>query len=93
MKIEVHSRMNKKPQAGYQSARMIGETLRIAPHAENLPGRPKKKTQKDQPAKAADRARFGKCLCVIVMTMIYDEAIINRFVKWKDFLERTQARS
>src|SRR5579864_6041036 len=93
MKIEVHTRMHEKPQASNQGAGMIGKASRIDPHAENLPGCPKKKTQKNQPAKAAGRARSGKCFCVIVMAMIYDKAIINRFVKWKDFLEGTQARS
>ena len=88
MKIEVHSRMHQKPQAGNQGARMIGEDSRIASDVENFPGRPKKKNQKDKSAKAADRARFGQCFRVIVMAVIYDQPVIIPFRK----AERLPAR-
>ena len=93
MKIEVHARVDQKAEASDQSARMIGEASRIALRAENLPGSPKKKNQKSQPAKAADHARFGKGFRVIIVRVIYDEAVIGRFVKRKDFLQGAQARS
>jgi len=93
MKIEVHSRMNEQPQAGNQGARMIGKAPRIALYVEDLPSHPKKRDQKDKAAKPADRARFGKSLCVIIVTVVYDETIVGRFVKWEDFLQSAQARS
>src|SRR5579863_3976411 len=93
MKIEVHSGMHEKPQAGNQRARMIGKVPRIAFYVENFPCRPKKQDQEDKAAKAADRARFGQGLRIIVMAVIYDETIIGRFVEWKDFLQGAQACS
>ena len=93
MKIEVHPRMHEQPQAGDQGPRVIGKVSRIAFHIQNFPGHPKKDDQKNEPAKAADRACFGKSLGVIVMAVIYDEAVIIRFVERKDFLQGAQTRS
>src|ERR1700722_1177687 len=93
MKIEVHSCVHEKPQAGNQGAHMIGKASRIAFYAENLPSHPKKEDQKDKPAKTAENARFGEGLYVIIMTVIHDEAIIRRFVERKDFLQGSQSGS
>src|ERR1035437_55160 len=72
---------------------MVGEVYRLSIRDKSLPGSPKQQDQKCQSAQPADHACFCQDLCVIIMAVIYHEAVIYGLIERKHFLQRTQSSS
>src|SRR5271169_3375177 len=72
---------------------MIGEVPCILIDDQNFPARPKKQNQESKPTQSANGTRLRESLCVIVVTMIDDQAVVHGFVKRKNLLKGAQSGS
>ena len=68
-------------------------SLLLVRTTKNFPADPKQQNQECKPAQPAEGACLRESLGVIIMAMIYDEAIVNGFVTGKHFLKSAQAGS
>src|SRR5579871_3682417 len=83
--------MHQKSQTGCKRSSMVGKSARFTFGVQNLPRHPEQQHHNHQAADSAKRARLRERLGVIVVAMIYDQAVIKRFVARKKFLQRSKS--
>ena len=90
MEIKIHETMDQQSATGCERTNMESEIQGASRLEYPKPGFSKQEYQKQQSAEAPDHARFRQGFYVIVMGMINNLPVIQRFISRKYFLQSAE---
>src|SRR6266446_3855988 len=92
MQVEINQAMDEEAGASHQAREMQSSDKGVVQLTQSPQGFSEQNTQKPSTTESSENSGFGEGLQVVVVCVIDDSPIVERFIRWIHGLERAESR-